>query len=293
MFFYLLYKLGYLLANVLPLEAAYWLADRVSDLQYILAAKDRDAVAQNLGIILKKDPSESRPLTRKVFRSFGLYLVDFFRMSRLTKDEIEKRVKFEGLEKFDDALKQNKGVILLTCHIGSWEMGGVVAAMLGYDISAIALVHKHKNINDFFIRQRESKGLKVIAVNSVMRRCVSTLLKNGALALLGDRDFTNSGVMLDFFGVPTSIPKGPAILSLKTGALVTPVFFIRDGRANYNFIFGDPLEVKKKPGASKEDVIKEATKTFVSVIEKYIRQYPEQWLVFRKFWEAPVDAFVL
>jgi len=293
MSFYLLYKLGYFLSNTLPLSGAYWLAERLSDLQYKLAAKDREAVMQNLGIVLKKDAAECRDLARKVFRSFGSYLVDFFRMPKLTKNEIEKRVKVEGRENLDNALKQNKGAILLSCHIGNWEMGGMVIAMLGYDISAVVLTHKHKKINDFFIRQRGIKGMKVIAVNSVMKRCVSTLLNNGILALMGDRDFTNSGVMLDFFGVPTSLPKGPAALGLKTGAPVVPCFFVRDNRAGYKFIIASPIEAKDMPGASKEDVIKEATKAFVPVMEYYIRQYPEQWLVFRRFWEAPIDAFVL
>lgn len=293
MFFYLLYKLGYFLANTLPLRFAYWLAERCSDLQYTLATKDREAVVQNLNIVLKKDMDECKVLARDVFRNFGLYLVDFFRIPRLKNDDFGKRISVVGRENLNNALKQNKGVIALTCHIGNWEMGGVATAMLGYDISAVALIHKHKNINDFFIGQREKKGLKVIAVNSIMKRCISTLSNNGILALAGDRDFTNSGIMLDFFGIPTSIPKGPATLSLKTGALVLPSFFIRDGRANYKLIFDRPIEVKEKPGVTKDEILKETTRTFVSVMEQYIKKYPEQWLIFRKFWKAPVDAFVL
>ncbi|MBU1933130.1 MAG: lysophospholipid acyltransferase family protein [Candidatus Omnitrophica bacterium] len=293
MFFYLLYKLGYFLSNALPLEGAYRLAEKCSDLQYALGARDREAVVQNLSIVLKKDIKECRILASKVFRSFGMYLVDFFRMSRLTREEIDKRVRIIGLENIDRALKKNKGVIVLTCHIGNWEMGGVIMGTLGYDISAVVLVHKHKNINNFFIRQREEKGLKVIAVNSIMKRCISTLSNNGILALAGDRDFTNSGVKLNFFGIPTSIPKGPAALSLKTGAPVVPGFLIREGRSNYKFIFGSPIEVELRPGVSKDETVKKATEIFVSAMEDCIRQYPEQWLVFRRFWEDTAGAVVL
>ena len=293
MIFYILYRIGFWLANILPLKLAYSLAKRVSDVQYLLAAKDREAVVQNLVIITKKDADECQRLARKVFRNFGLYLVDFFRMENLSKEDIQKRVKVEGIENIDGILKQNKGGIILTCHIGNWEMGGVVMAMLGYDISAVALNHKHKNINDFFIKQREEKGLKVIPINHIMKRCVSALRRKGLLALAGDRDFTNNGVVMDFFGMPTSIPKGLAMFALKTDSPVIPGFLIRRDTFNYNLIFDHPIDLKETPGMDKEEVIKEANKKFVASMEKYIRAYPDQWLIFRKFWETPIDASVL
>ncbi|MFC1624125.1 lysophospholipid acyltransferase family protein [Candidatus Omnitrophota bacterium] len=293
MLFYILYKIGYIISNILPLRGAYWVAERFSDIRYYVARKDREAVATNLSIVLKKDIIECRVLARKVFRNFGLYLVDFFRMLRLDEESIKRKVQIEGLEKLDSIIKQGKGAILLSCHIGNWEMGGVVMAMMGYDISAVVLRHRHKKINEFFIGQREKKGMKAITMKSTMKRCVSALLEKGLLALLGDRDFTNAGVVLDFFGVPTSIPKGPALLSFKTNSPIVPLFFIRVDRFNYKFIFDDPIEVKEAPGIEADEIAKSISKKFIPVMEKYIRQYPEQWLVFREFWDAPKDAVVL
>ncbi len=293
MFFYILYKLGYILANILPLRFAYWLAERFCDIHYFVARKDRKAVTENLSAVLKKDIGECRVLAQKVFRNFGLYLVDFFRILRLDKEVVEKRVRIVGLENVEKVLRQNKGIIILACHIGNWEMGGVAMGIKGYDISAVALNHRHRKINEFFIKQREERGLKVITTSSVMKRCVSVLLRNGLLALVGDRDFTNSGIMLDFFGVPSSIPKGPAMLGLKTRSSIIPGFCIRENRYNYKLIFEKPIEVKETPGVTKEEIVKRATQSFIPIMEKYIRTYPEQWLVFRRFWEAPVDAFVL
>jgi len=293
MVFYILYKIGYFLANALPLKFAYSLAKRISDLQYFFAKKDRDAVAGNLSIVLKKDISGCYGIARKVFRNFGLYLVDFFRMPNLTRKDIDKRVKVFGIGNIDSVLKQNRGAIILTCHIGNWEMGGVVMAMLGYDMSAVALSHKHREINNFFIKQREQQGMKVIPVNFIMKRCISALRQKGLLALVGDRDFTNNGIVMNFFGVPTSIPKGPAVLSLKTDSPIVPGVFIREGRVNYKLIFDSPIEVKQEPGISQDEIIRKATERFIPMMEKYIKMHPEQWLIFRKFWEAPVDAFVL
>jgi len=285
--------MGYFFANALSLKLAYSLAKRISDIQYIFSKKDRDSVAQNLSIITKKDIDECQKLARQVFRNFGLYLVDFFRMSNLSVEDIKKRVKVEGIENIDGVLKQNKGGIILTCHIGNWEMGGVVMAMLGYDISALVLNHKHKNINDFFIKQREEKGLKVIPIDHSMKRCVSALRKKGLLAIAGDRDFTNNGVVMDFFGMPASIPKGPAMFALKTNSPIIPGMLVRQGTFNYKLIFDTPIELKEIPGMDKDEIIKEADKKIVSIMEKNIRAYPDQWLIFRKFWETPVDMFVL
>ena len=293
MFFYTLYRIGYFFANALPLKLAYGLAKMVSDIQYIFSKKDRDSVAQNLSIITKKDINECQKLARQVFRNFGLYLVDFFRMSNLSVDDIKKRVKVEGIENIKGVLRQNKGGIILTCHIGNWEMGGVVMAMLGYDISALVLNHKHKNINDFFIKQREEKGLKVIPIDHSMKRCVSALRKKGLLAIAGDRDFTNNGVVMDFFGMPASIPKGPAMFALKTNSPIIPGMLVRQDTFNYKLIFDTPIEVKEISGIDKDEIIKEADKKIVSIMEKNIRAYPDQWLIFRKFWETPVDMFVL
>jgi len=285
--------MGYLLANILPLKLAYSLAKRISEAQYIFAKKDREAVVQNLRLITGKDSKECQELARKVFKNFGLYLVDFFRMPNLTKKDIRKRVKVEGIENIDTVLKQNKGGIILTCHIGNWEMGGVVMAMLGYDISAVALNHKHKNINDFFIRQREEKGLKVIPISHIMKRCVSALRRKGLLALVGDRDFTNNGTVMDFFGIPTSIPKGPAMLALKTDSPIIPGVFVRRDSFNYSLIFDRPIDLKEISGMDKDEIMKKANEKFVASMEKYIRAYPDQWLIFRRFWETPVDALAL
>ena len=293
MFFYFLYKLGYFISNVFPLRIAYWLAESFSDIKYFFSKKDKDAVIQNLSIVLKKDKKDCKVIAHKVFRSFATYMVDFFRIPRLDKETIKKKVRCMGSENIDNALKRNKGVIALSCHIGNWEMGGVALAILGYDISAVVLNHKYKKINDFFVNQRERQGFKVVPMSSVMKGCISVLRNKGILALLSDRDFTNLGIAMDFFGVKTSIPKGSVALSLKTGCPIVPIFFLRDGRYSYKFIFDKPIDVSVPPGTREDEALREGLKKVVSVMEQYIRSYPEQWLMFRRFWETPVDAFVI
>jgi len=293
MFFYFLYRLGHFFANILPVRIAYWLAERISDIHYYISKRDRHSVAKNLSIILNKDINECNRLAHNVFRNFGLYMVDFFRMDKLDKDFIDRHVDIIGLENIDEILKQGKGLVAVTSHLGNWEMGGVIMAVKGYSISAVALNHAHRKINEFFIRQRQKKGLKVIPIDSAARRCVSALLRKDILGLVGDRDFMDTGIVVDFFGVPTSIPRGPALLSIKTQSPIVPGFLVRDGRMSYKLIFEKPITVDESFQDSEEDRTRQITERFVRVMERYIRMYPEQWLVFRRFWESPVDAFIL
>ena len=293
MFFWILYRLGYILANALPLKVVYWIAERFADIHFFALKKDRDAVAQNLSIVLNKEIKDCYGMARTVSRNFGLYLADFFRMLRFDKEIIKKKMRIEGLKNIEHIFRQNRGSIALTCHIGNWELGGVAMAILGYKMSAVVLNLKHRNINEFFIGQRAKQGVDVITVDSVMKRCISALRRGSMLALVGDRDFTNTGITLDFFGVPTSIPKGPAALSLKTDSPIIPVVCVRENRYNYKLIFEKPIEIKRTAGVSEEELIARATKDLVPVMEKFVRTYPEQWLLFRRFWESPADAVVI
>ncbi len=291
MIFYLLYRLGHILACLLPIGFSYRIAEFLSYLQYLFAKKDRFAVTENLRLIYDGDIEKARKDSYEVFRSFGLYLVDFFRFSRLSREFIKRNVEIKGIENLNSALKENRGVIALTGHIGNWEMGGVVMAMLGYRISAVALVHSYKRINDFFVRQREDKGLMVIPIGIATKRCISVLKKGGILALLGDRDFSDSGIPINFFGKETFIPKGPALFSLKLKSPIVPGFFIRKSRYRYELIFERPFHPIENDNP--QDALVNLTKRALDVLERYIRLYPTQWLMFRHFWETPKDVFIL
>lgn len=291
MLFYILYRIGNFLACHLPLSTGYRIAEFLSWLQYIFAKKDRFAVIENLRLIYDGDIEKAKRDASEVFRSFGLYLVDFFRFSRLNGEFIVRNVEIKGRENLNSALQENRGVIALTGHIGNWEMGGVIMAVLGYKISAVALVHSYKRINDFFLRQREDKGLMVIPIGIATKRCISALKQGGILALLGDRDFSDTGIPMNFFGKETFIPKGPALFSLKLKSPIVPGFFIRKSRYRYELIFERPIQVKDNDDP--QTALVNLTKEIVDVLEKYIRLYPTQWLMFRPFWEKPKDVFIL
>jgi len=293
MFAYILYRIGQFIALSLPLKLAYRIAIVISDLHYIFADKDRLAVRENLKVIFpEKSDREIRRIRIGMFRNFAKYLVDFFRFSKLDIDYIKRNIKLENIRYFDDALALGKGAIVLTAHLGNWELGGVVASLLGYPLWAVALPHKDKRVNNFFNSQREGKGMKVIPLGKAVRLCLNLLKENKIIALVGDRDFTSKGVVMDFFGRSTFLPEGPAAFALKTGAAIVPGFMVRNADDTFTLRIEKPLQFTLKNSKihsrqEKEDQAADLAgliKQYKTTIEDYIRAYPDQWYMFRKFW---------
>lgn len=276
---YILFRIGYFFATRLPLRCGYAVAIFVSNLKFYLSPRDRRAVIGNLKCILPV--SEHKKIdahAKKVFVNFGKYLIEFFRSKYLKKEDLGKSVKIEGLEYIDAALKKGKGVIILAAHIDNWELGGVFMSLLGYPMLAVALPHRNRHVNALFNRQRERIGVEVVSsLGLALRRIYSALKDNKIVALVGDRDFTNAGKKMPFFGKEKNIPRGPAVIAIRTGASIVPGFVLRQSDDAHIIKFLEPLKTDR----SEDEIMRDYTR----VIEQMIRQHPTQWLMFREFWK--------
>ena len=283
MFNFIIYKIGEFVALHLPLKAAYALAGFISDLQFLFSRKDRVIVQGNLKKILTAEETKRLNYhTREVFRNFGRYLVEFFRFPLVDREFIEKNISLEGFSYADEALKKGKGAVAVTAHIGNWELAGIVMAILNYAVLAIVLPHKNSRVNKFFDGRRLLKGMKIAPLGKAAQFCLKGLKDNMIVAIAGDRDFIQTGVIVDFLGLKSQIPRGPAALSLKTGAPIIPAVLIRTKENKFRFIYEKPIEYI--PTNNKEEDILNLTKEYLKVIEAYIKKYPNQWLMFREFW---------
>ena len=284
MFKFLLYQVGLFITRSIPLNVAFKVARFISDLQYYFSPRDRKAVTNNLKVIVNSS-QDVKELTKEVFRNFGRYLVEFFCLPQiLDQDYIKENIKFEHLEKIDEVLKRGKGGIIVTAHIGNWELGAIVIGMTGHPLVAVALPHKERPVNDLFNRQRQL-GVTVVPTNMAIRRCLETLRENKLIALVVDRDFGFHGEKIDFLGKKALIPKGAAVLSYKTGAAIIPMFLIREPNGKFTLSVGEPIYPPMiVEGEVKEDLLIGFMRKYMMVMEEKIRQYPSQWLVFRKFW---------
>lgn len=284
MFKYYLYKIAHFVANRLSLEVSYKVAVLISDLHYFFSFRDRRAVRNNLRKILP--PGEDlNAATREVFRNFGKYLSEFLRMEKMVdKSFIEKKIKIRNAELIQQALDAGKGGIIVTAHIGNWEMGAVVLS-LGYPLTAVALPHKERPVNDLFNYQREAKGMTVVPTHEAIRRCMESLKDNHLVALVADRDFSSKGgEVMDFLGQKALIPKGPAMFCKRTGAPIIPTFLMREPDGTFMMTLGPLiLPEAETQEMSERDSVLRIMRRYLDVIEGWIRRYPTQWLMFREF----------
>lgn len=280
---YILYLTGHFLAVSLPLKVSYTIASIVADLYYYLSSRDRNAVINNLRIITggNSDEASLRKMAKEVFRNFAKYLVDFFRFSKINENYICKFVKIEGLDNIKYALARGKGVIVLSAHIGNWELGGSVMSLSGYPLSAVALTHQDKKVNEFFTKQRLMGRVRPIKIGISLRSCYEILRGNGLLALLGDRDFTKNGIRVKFFGKKICIPRGPSAFSSKIGSAIVPSFMVREPDDTFRLCIEKPIFPSGNNGG--EELLAMAEK-YVPILESYIRKYPTQWFMFKDMW---------
>lgn len=284
---YVLYRIGEFIALSIPLKLGYRLAVIISDLHYFFAFADRKSVKQNLRAIFpEKSEYEIKRIRKRMFRNFAKYLVDFFRFSKLDQEFIQNNIKVENIRYLDEALSRGKGVIVLTAHLGNWELGGVVIALLKYPFWVVALVHKHKKVNDFFNNQRKSKNINVIPFGKAARQCLNLLKRNKIVALVGDRDFSEKGVLVDFFGKKTQLPPGPAAFALKTNAVIVPGFMFRNPDDTFTLRIEKPIEADSQQDDQwrHEENLSKIIDRYKIVLEDYIKEFPDQWYMFKKFW---------
>jgi lauroyl/myristoyl acyltransferase len=285
MFYYFLYRLGEIIALYLPLRFVQWLTIKIADIFYTFSAKNRAIIRANLRIILKERNEEGiNYYSRLVFRNFARSLVEFFRFSKVDARFLKKFVKMEGLEYFDQALTLNKGIIALTAHLGNWELGGAVVSLSGYPLSIVALPHRNQWVDNFFTRKRVEKGIKVIPLGNSVKESLAALASNRILVLAGDRNFSKGGIKINFFDKSALMLKGIATFSLRLGSPIIPVFFIREKNDNFRLAIEQPI-IYEPTGRQIQD-LKNITRGYLKVLEKYIRRYPEQWSVFSRIWEA-------
>ena len=278
------YRLAECIVFLFPIQFSYRLSALVADFFYLFNVRGRRALCANLRHVLGRDTDarEISGLARRIFRNFAHHLVDFFDLPRLTEEKARERLILEGLPNLEKAAAEGKGIIIVSSHLGSWEVAGAAFSLLGHPISAVALDHASRAVTRFFSRRREKKGIHVIPFSDGTKGCLSALEGKRYLALLGDRNYGKGGVPATFFDARTIFPAGPIVLALKTGAPILPGFtYPAEGRG-IRLVFEKPIQVEKFE--SVEESLDKNIMKISTVLEKYIGGHVDQWFAFEPVW---------
>ncbi|MBA2609785.1 MAG: phosphatidylinositol mannoside acyltransferase [Actinobacteria bacterium] len=216
------------------------------------------------------------------FAVFGRYWAEAFRISTLSRAELDAGMEWEGLVHVEEALALGKGAILAMPHIGGFDWGGAWFAASGYQTTVVAETLEPPELFTFFKSLREGFGLEVVGLGESATAIIKRLRGNGLVGLVCDRDISGTGAEVDFFGFPTSIPAGPATLALRTGASLLPcaVYFEDDGL--HRGVVRPPIGVGRE-AALREDV-QRITQAMAREFEHLISLAPEQWHVLQPNW---------
>lgn len=249
----------------------------------LFSKRSKNAIKENLTVVQSpKIPSPKDVKSVSVY--FTKNIVEFICFPFFDDDWVNKNVRVTGLEYIDQCLSRKEGVILGSAHLGNWEIGCLTLGLKGYPINTVYWNHKNRHVDDFYKKRRINKNIGVISVNRrIGAKCMQVLRKGELLALAIDRMYGESGTgtVLQFFGKRVELPRGPAVLSLKTGAPIVPTFCVRLPRDRFNLVFCEPRYYRAKEIA-REDPVTFIMNDCIKVVESFIAKYPLQWCMFHK-----------
>jgi len=284
---YLLLKGFSFFINLLPESFVLWCGKQLGNMFFHLDGERRKVALENLHVAFggEKSERELHAIARGTFQNLGMMAVEFFRIPKMDVETFKKRVKIEGLEEALELLGKGKGALLLLSHFGNWEMMGIMSKLIGDSIMVIAKpMKKNQRIDQFITKIRNAAGLEVVSSIKASRIVIKALSQNRVVGILIDQRAKRSeGVWADFFGKKAPTTPGLAVLAMKTGAPVVPVFMVRNGFGKHRLVIQNPLELIRT-GDIKKDV-EANTQLFNHTLESMIRQHPDQWFWVHRRWE--------
>lgn len=274
------------MAGMLSPSGGDWIGERLGDLAFDLVRKRRALVQQHLARVFghEYEPNALHHIARDVYRQLGRIATEHARLLTAETIDIRDRITVTGADHIAQARQQENGVILVTGHFGYWELLGASVAALGHPVAVVAKDQHNPAVNALIIKGRERLGMRVIPMATATHAILRTLRRNECIGLLMDQDAGAGGVFVNFLGLPASTYQGPALFALRSGAPIIPCFIIREGAERHRVVFESPIEVT--PSGDESTDIQRYTQTYTTVLERYVRMYPDHWFWVHRRWKT-------
>ncbi len=256
-----------------------WLLRYLSPRHYRIVIKNL-----RLAFGTEKSEEELHRIARACYRHMGKSLMEFIRLPGMSREYLLHITRVQGVEHIQAALERGKGVILLTAHLGNWELVGGRLALEGFPVNVIARAQRDTTLTDYISRTRESIGLRVYHRENSVKACLLALRNNEIVAMLLDQNAGDDGVFVDFFGHQASSAAGAAVFALRTDAAVLPAFAVRRPDDTHAMIVDPPVPLVRTDD-QKQDIVTN-TARYQKIIEEKVRAYPEQWFWLHKRWKS-------
>lgn len=242
---------------------------------------------RNLEIALSDlSADEKEKILRGTFESLGRHLGFVSHFRKFEREDIHKLVEVVGKEHFDKAHATGRGILFFTGHFGSWEVFNLLPPAFGYGMNILVRRIDNPLVENFVDKMRTRFGSVTLDKTKSARTMFRVLERGELLGILADLNAQKKeGVFVDFFGIPASTTISIAKLALKTNAVVLPAFAVwNEEKQKYVVHLEPPIDYEKTEKTEAD--IKTLTQKITVVVEKYVRQFPEQWLWIHKRWNT-------
>ena len=275
------------LLGMLPRASARALGATIGAIVFFMLGRLRKTGMRNLELAYpEKDWKERRRILRAEYRSLGWQMAEFCQMSKYTADSASRFIRYEGLEHYLAARSKGKGVLVVTGHLGAWELSSFYHSLMGYPMSLVIRRLDNERVDTLVNRIRCAHGNRVIHKDDFARGLITAMHAGETVGILMDTNMTPpQGVFVPFFGIEACTASGLARVALRSGAAVLPGFLLwEEAEQKYVLRFGKEFELVRS-GDAAADVLAN-TALFTAAIEAYIRRYPGQWLWVHRRWKT-------
>jgi KDO2-lipid IV(A) lauroyltransferase len=253
-------------------------------LYYVIPIRKR-IIHENLKIAFPlKTEAELKKLSISTYRNILLTFFELMSLPFISKSEMESSIEVNNLEELKEIANRNKGLIILTGHLGGWEMGiASLSLKLNKQFYVLAKQQSNPLTSDWIMEARKSFGNKIILLGVSVRHLYQKIKEGAVVGIGGDQRGDSNGPRFNFFGKSTALHTGTATIALKTNCPVVNVTFIRQHNYSYK-VYWEKLSFDNLP-ADNEGKIFELTQRYISFLEKYIANNPDQYFWMHKIWK--------
>jgi Kdo2-lipid IVA lauroyltransferase/acyltransferase len=275
------------LLGALPRPAARAIGIAIGLTVYHVHRRLRAVGMRNLALAFPGMPTQDRRrLLRGEFVSLGRQLAEFCLFPSYSRKNVSQVVVYDGLENYESALARGKGVLFLTGHLGAWELSAFAHSLYGHPLSIVMRPLDNRYIDALVQRYRTMHGNQTVSKDDFVRGLLAAMRAGQAVGILMDTNMTPpQGVFVNFFGIPAYTASGLARIALRTDAAVVPGFTTWDHKLRKYVLRFDPALELVRSGNDQADIVAN-TALFTSVIEDYVRRYPDQWLWLHRRWKT-------
>jgi KDO2-lipid IV(A) lauroyltransferase len=224
-------------------------------------------------------------IAKGVYRNLAITAAEFFSMPSITRENLNEWVEMEGLEHFEAGIAQGKGLLTIIAHFGNWELMPVTSPFF-LNPSYIVYRPLDSPVLDSMVEYvRTINGNVMVKKGGSGKRIIELLKENHTIGILSDQNVAaREGVFVDFFGRPACTGVGLAVLALRSGAPVLPMFMVRQQTGKYKFILKPLVEISRTEDYERD--LLENTQRFTKVVEDVVREYPDQWFWIHQRWKT-------